>query len=104
MLNSILQWDLIGFRYRYEKLMLTHLEFKLSLPTSYSFLTRFLKAGKSSLIEKHLANFYLQRSLQEFKLIQYLPSLLAASCLYYARCTTFEKDSKQHWVNIYIFL
>lgn len=55
------------------------LEFRMSVSTGYPFLKRYLDIMKASSTAKNLANFYLERTLQEHESLEYRPSLLAAA-------------------------
>ena len=67
--------------------VLTSLEFDITVPTSYSFLSRFLKSASADEKTARLANFLLDGTLQNYKLLQYLPSQLAAASVMIARKT-----------------
>ena len=67
--------------------VLTSLEFDITVPTSYSFLSRFLKSANADQKTARLANFLLDGTLQNYKLLQYLPSQLAAASVMIARKT-----------------
>lgn len=68
--------------------ILTTLQFDITVPTSYSFLSRFLKSANADEKTSRLANFLLDGTLQNYKLLQYLPSQLAAASVMIARKTT----------------
>jgi hypothetical protein len=58
------------------------LKFKLTVPTAYPFLTRFLLVTKSSSeVVESAALYYMERTLQEYEFIQYRPSLVAAAAV-----------------------
>lgn len=61
--------------------ILQQLNFMITVPTSYPFLTRFLHITHATEIMKHAANFYLERMLQEYDVITVRPSLLAAAAV-----------------------
>ena len=67
--------------------ILTTLEFNITVPTSYSFLARFLKSANADEKTARLATFLLDGNLQNYKLLQYLPSQLAAASVIIARKT-----------------
>jgi hypothetical protein len=67
-----------------EATMLNALDFRITVPTSYVFINRFLKAaGESDANAKVslLATFLVERSLQEYKMLAYTPSKIAAVCV-----------------------
>jgi cyclin B len=57
------------------------LEFKMTVPTAYPFLARFLHLTKASELTSFAANYYLERCLQEYDLLKYRPSLVAATAV-----------------------
>ncbi|KAF3332338.1 G2/mitotic-specific cyclin S13-7-like protein [Carex littledalei] len=85
--------DLIHFTsYKYtkrviicmEKIILNRLEWYLTVPTTYMFLVRFIKADKEL---EHMIYFYGELGLVEYKIIRYCPCMVAAAAVYAARCT-----------------
>lgn len=57
------------------------LEFRLSVPTGFPFLVRFLHVSGASTLVRHLSSYYMERMLQEHSSLQYKPSLLAATAV-----------------------
>lgn len=57
------------------------LKFRMTVPTGYPFLQRFLHITKASRTTKHLANFYMERMLQEYRTLSFRPSLVAAAAV-----------------------
>ncbi|XP_019434553.1 PREDICTED: G2/mitotic-specific cyclin S13-7-like [Lupinus angustifolius] len=72
-----------------EKTILSKLEWYLTVPTPYVFLIRYIKASTPS--DKEIENmvfFLAELSLMDYSaMINYCPSLIAASAVYAARCT-----------------
>jgi len=64
-----------------EQTLLRVLDWKISLPTAYPFLDRFLSLTKASTMTRHTATYYLERTLQEHDLLEYRPSLVCASAV-----------------------
>jgi len=62
-----------------EQALLRVLDWKISLPTAYPFLDRFLSITNASPMTRHTASYYLERTLQEHDLLQYRPSLVCAA-------------------------
>merc|ERR1740121_211905 len=62
-----------------EQDVLSRLRFKVTVPTAYPFLKRFLNITKCSMLIKHAANYYTERTLQEHDLLRYRPSLVGAA-------------------------
>jgi G2/mitotic-specific cyclin-B, other len=69
-----------------EQSILVALKHRLSAPTAYSFLTRFLHIVNASDIMKAAANYYLERTLQEYEFLEFRPSLVACSAV----CLAFK--------------
>ena len=61
--------------------ILKKLEWRVTVPTSHSFLLRFLDLCKASKLEKISANYFLERTLQEHDLLRYRGSVVAACCV-----------------------
>jgi len=61
--------------------ILKELGFRISVPTSYPFLQRFLFITDASPTMKIAASYYLERVLQEYDLIDYRPSVIAAAAV-----------------------
>ncbi|KAF8751309.1 hypothetical protein HU200_012189 [Digitaria exilis] len=74
-----------------EKGILNRLEWNLTVPTSYMFLVRFLKAASPGIkTDKEMENmvfFFAELSLMQYGLVTHLPSMVAASAVYAARLT-----------------
>ncbi|KAE9612903.1 putative cyclin B3, G2/mitotic-specific [Lupinus albus] len=72
-----------------EKLMVNILQFNMSVPTSYVFIKRFLKAAQADKKLELLAFFLVELSLVEYEMLKFPPSLLAAAAVYTAQCTVY---------------
>ena len=57
------------------------LKFRMTVPTGYPFLRRFLHVCNATRSAKCLANFYMERMLQEYSSLKYPPSLVAATAV-----------------------
>jgi cyclin B len=68
-----------------EQSILTSLNFGISAPTTFVFLRRYLKVAKADLKQTHMANFIAERMQQEYGMLKFKPSLIAASSLNLAR-------------------
>jgi len=87
-----------------EGLMLSKLSFQLTTPNAFVFLKRFSKvAGIISTPRSKtdlLAHYLVELTLQEYKMLQYLPSTIAASAIYLALKTMgqtpWTAELKQH--------
>lgn len=64
-----------------EAWMLRVLEFRISVPTPYVFLNRFLKAAEADARVTLFATYLVERSLQEYKMLAHTPSKLAATAV-----------------------
>ncbi|TKY75536.1 Cyclin-B2-3 protein [Spatholobus suberectus] len=73
-----------------EKLMMNILQFKLSVPTPYVFMRRFLKAVHSDKKLELLSFFLVELCLVECKMLKFSPSLLAAAAIYTAQCSLYQ--------------
>ncbi|CAN7089735.1 unnamed protein product [Brassica rapa subsp. narinosa] len=86
-----------------ETQVLNFLHFRLSVPTTKTFLRRFIQAAQASdqvpHIEmesmKSLANYLAELTLVEYSFLRFLPSLIAASAVFLARWTLDQ--SKHPW-------
>lgn len=74
-----------------ESLILTTLDYKLTVPTIHSFLCRYLKAAHADRTMVQLSCYLAERSLQEYSLLKYAPSVIAASA-----CLIARKTLKRH--------
>mmetsp|Transcript_2861 Transcript_2861/g.6623 ORF Transcript_2861/g.6623 Transcript_2861/m.6623 type:complete len:381 (+) Transcript_2861:659-1801(+) len=68
-----------------EKIILETLEYRVTAPSAHAFLARYLKAAHASKQMIHLACYLLDSSLQNYGLLQYLPSQLASAAVMIAR-------------------
>jgi hypothetical protein len=64
-----------------EQSILKELDWKISVPTAYPFLNRFLSLVKASTLTCHAAHYYLERSLQEHDMLDYRPSEVSAAAV-----------------------
>lgn len=69
---------------RMEGHMCNVLGFDLTIATLFRFLTRYLKAAHQSEEYESVVKFIAERTQQEYSLLKYLPSKLAAACVYLA--------------------
>ncbi|KUF96949.1 Serine/threonine protein phosphatase 2A 59 kDa regulatory subunit B' eta isoform [Phytophthora nicotianae] len=72
--------------FQMEAKMLATIGYRVTFPTAYQFMKRFIKASRTcdDRVE-HFAHYVVDRSLQEYKLMKFLPSTIAASAVYIAR-------------------
>jgi transcription initiation factor TFIIIB Brf1 subunit/transcription initiation factor TFIIB len=77
-----------------ETLVLITLNHKVTVATSHSFLVYFLQAVNADTRATHLALYHAERMLQEYGMLKYLPSVVAAAAVY-AAMKTLERDD---WV------
>jgi G2/mitotic-specific cyclin-B, other len=61
------------------------LEFHLTVPTIHTFLCRYLKAAHADRSMVQMACYLAERSLQEYSMVGFKPSVIAATCIYIAR-------------------
>lgn len=64
-----------------EQDILSKLEFRITVPTAYPFLCRYLDLVDAPKLVRHAASFYMERTLQEHDLLHYRPSSVAASAV-----------------------
>jgi len=64
-----------------EQDMLGKLHYKISVPTAYPFILRFLQLSKASPLTRAAANYYMERTLQEHDLLRFRPSLVSAAAV-----------------------
>lgn len=67
------------------------LKYEFTVPNIHTFLCRYLKAAHADRTMVQLACFLTERSLQEYSMLRFLPSKIAASAVYVAR-----KSLKRH--------
>ncbi|KAJ8604708.1 hypothetical protein CTAYLR_006544 [Chrysophaeum taylorii] len=68
-----------------EEKMVKALFYKMTISSTHCFMMRYLKAGHADRRMVWLASFICERMLQEYSMLKYLPSMLAASAVYIAR-------------------
>ncbi|KAJ0025262.1 hypothetical protein Pint_08125 [Pistacia integerrima] len=83
-----------------ESAVLNYLKFEMTVPTAKCFLRRFVHAAQgsnevSSLQLECLANYIVELSLLEYKMLSYAPSVVAASATFLANFIIFP--SKKPW-------
>lgn len=64
-----------------EQDILNRLRFKITVPTSYPFLQRFLNLTKASQLTRFAAQYYTERTLQEYDVLKFRPSLVCAAAV-----------------------
>jgi hypothetical protein len=64
-----------------ELLILTVLDYRLTVPTGYTFLQRFLHITNADGVAANLASFYLERTLLEYSALDLRPSHIAAAAV-----------------------
>jgi len=64
-----------------EQDILKVLDWRISVPTAFPFLDRFLCLTNASEMTKHAAAYYLERNLQEHSFLQFRPSVVCASAV-----------------------
>lgn len=85
--------------YEFETEVLSALNFDIKIPTTYFFLRRYLQAAKFSRRNMLLAIYISERLLQEAAFHKYLPSELAAACIYLSQKILLVKN----WSNRLIY-
>lgn len=69
------------------------LDYQFCVPTTHTFLCRFLKAAHADRVMVQLCCYIVERCLQEYSVIKYLPSQIAASAVLIARISM----KRHHW-------
>ncbi|MDR3739596.1 MAG: hypothetical protein P4L40_11320 [Terracidiphilus sp.] len=82
---------------RMETTMLNTLKFNLTVPTAFIFLQRGLKVIDADAKMTNLAQYYVERSLQEYAMLRHVPSLVAASGIFLAM-KTLQAPRRATWV------
>ncbi|XP_026397409.1 G2/mitotic-specific cyclin-2-like [Papaver somniferum] len=77
-----------------EKSIVNTLKFNMSVPTSYVFMKRFLKAAQSDKKLELLSFFFIELSLVDHDMLRLPPSLLAVAAIYTAQ---FTFSRTRHW-------
>jgi hypothetical protein len=81
--------------------LLNVLDFKLTFPTHFVFLTRWTRVANADKRQKLFASYCVERTLQEYAFLKYKPSLVAAAGLYLAMETIpFENGSSSVWTSL----
>lgn len=70
-----------------EKLMVNALQFNMTVPTTYVFMRRFLKAAQSDKKVELVSFFLIELCLVEYEMLRFPPSMLAAAAIFTAQCT-----------------
>lgn len=61
--------------------MLNTLDFRITVPTQYVFLNRYLKVAEADQRTTLFATYLVERALQEYKMLAHLPSKVSAACV-----------------------
>ncbi|TKY62848.1 G2/mitotic-specific cyclin S13-6 [Spatholobus suberectus] len=70
-----------------EKIILGKLEWTLTVPTTFVFLVRFIKASVPDQELENMAHFLSELGMMHYATLMYCPSVVAASAVFAARCT-----------------
>ncbi|MCL7039522.1 hypothetical protein MKW94_006485 [Papaver nudicaule] len=70
-----------------EKSILVKFRWTLPFPNMYHFLVRFIKAAAADKEMENMVFFLAELSLMQYAMVEYCPSMLAASAVYAAQCT-----------------
>ena len=68
-----------------ERTILVQLEYRLTVPTQYDFLTRYINVGKLSVETKLIAYYFLEKSMIDIDMLVFKPSFLAAASILLAK-------------------
>lgn len=67
-----------------ETTMLNKLSFRLTVPTHYKFLVRYIKAAQCDTRTKLIAYYFCEKTVPVYDMLKYKPSMIAASAVYLA--------------------
>ncbi|KAL0479217.1 hypothetical protein AKO1_008041 [Acrasis kona] len=67
---------------RMERVMLSHLNFNVTVATVFPFLRRYLKCGQCNTRTQFMANYLCELVQQEIEMLQFQPSVLACAAIY----------------------
>lgn len=84
-----------------ETAMLTKLEYKITVPTGYHFLIRYLNCIQASERTRHLASYYAERNLQESDMLCVQPHKFAAAAVYAALMQQNESLRRLHSATVW---
>ncbi|KAM3377635.1 hypothetical protein P3S68_010048 [Capsicum galapagoense] len=70
-----------------EKLMVNALQFNMTVPTTYVFMRRFLKASQSDIKVELVSFFLIELCLVEYEMLRFLSSMLTVAAIFTAQCT-----------------
>ncbi|EQC33119.1 hypothetical protein SDRG_09107 [Saprolegnia diclina VS20] len=72
--------------FKMEEELLASIGYRVTSPTSFQFMNRFLKASATEDPKmRHYAHYIVDRCMQEYKLLKYRPSMLAATAVFLTR-------------------
>lgn len=83
-----------------ESSILVALDYKVSIPTAYHFLCRYLNCIQASERIRHLASYYAERNLQESDVLSVIPHKFAAASVYAALKQQSGDCTNTVWTNI----
>ena len=75
---------------RMEGEILNELQFQITFPSAFVFLSRYSKVSECSRETRLLAQYCIERCLQEYQMLKYLPSMMACAGLFVARAATMH--------------
>ena len=82
-----------------ETLMLNAFKFRITTPTILSFINRYTKIMHADTTVQRLSQYYAESMLQEYSMLRYKPSLIAAAAIALARKTV----GKTAWVSMLVY-
>jgi hypothetical protein len=77
---------------RMEKVILSALDFNVTVATALPFLKRYLKCGKADMTVFFMAHYFSELALIEYKGLQFTPSMIACACIYVANKVSGQVD------------
>lgn len=81
---------------RMEGVVIRSLEFRLTVPTHYKFLVRYIKAAQCDTRTKLIAYYFCEKCMPEFHMLEYKPSIIASAAVLLALKAS---DSSKSWTS-----
>jgi hypothetical protein len=81
---------------RMEGMVIRSLEFRLTVPTHYKFLVRYIKAAQCDTRTKLIAYYFCEKCMPEFDMLEFKPSVIASAAVLLALKAS---DSSKNWTS-----
>lgn len=87
---------------RMERLIFQTLDFNITIPTTYVFLKRGLQVCDADAKMIHTAQFFAELTMMDYSMLNYLPSMIASSCIYLAHKALDSRDCWSSTLEYYL--